>query len=123
MTARELVKSLLCIYMIIYAYICMLYAYVNVYIYIYAHEQCEREREKEIHTHAYLYSTCIDKKITSIYTVLFNEITVNPLHLVNRGGPPFLWRPSKFCLSPVFDAVMAPPFLWLGLHQGLDEEL
>lgn len=122
MTARELVKSLLCIYMIICIYLHAVCICNCVYIlYIYAHEQCERE--KEIHTHAYLYSTCIDKKITSIYTFLFNEITVNPLHLVNRGGPPFLWRPSKFCLSPVFDAVMAPPFPWLGLHQGRDEEL
>lgn len=68
-----------------------------------------RERRKYIHTHIYIAHAWIRKSPPFIFS-LFNEITVNPLHLVNRGGPPFLWRPSKFCLSPVFDAVRAPPF-------------
>ena len=68
-----------------------------------------RERRKYIHTHIYIAHAWIRKSPPFICS-LFNEITVNPLHLVNRGGPPFLWRPSKFCLSPVFDAVRAPPF-------------
>ena len=54
-TARELVKPLLCIYMIIYAYIWMLYAYVIVCIYIYIYRCAWTVWEREGNTYTRIF--------------------------------------------------------------------